>query len=106
MSEDTRAKLEPLTTTFLVASSVNWKDASVGAAAARIAAQRTRRPGAARGSGDHIDDPLRDHDDFFRDFALERPLDPLELKHRRLDVGHARVARDGHVGAFAAVHLD
>src|SRR5213592_2886532 len=68
-------------------------------------AARTRRPSAALWSGDHIDDSLRDNDDFFRGFSGERPPYLLELEDRRFYIGCARIPGHRDVGAFFAVHL-
>src|SRR3569833_2979669 len=91
----------PAEGTTLLSPYSGWKQPAVRAATP-ITADRRRR---ARRSGDHIDDPLRDDDDLFRAFAVERLLYRIERQNGSLDFVLSSVPGHGHVSPHFAVDL-
>src|SRR4029077_143513 len=78
-----------------------WKQPAVRPASAKAAKTLAKRI-----VSDHnIDDPLRDDNDLFRAFALQRPFYSIKGKNVSLNVGLSRIAGHRHIGAFFAVDL-
>src|ERR1700674_2913320 len=63
-----------------------WKQPANRPAATKGAASRTHRDIPRRISNHHIDDSVRDNDDLFGRFAVERLFHGIEPQHRRLNI--------------------